>query len=97
MVPVTDSSQSLLVFIMLPLTVSHPWVLGSARQELSLMVTSDPLAPMPTGPGDGPGAISGFALILPLLQPGNCQGPKYRDLASSQAGPVLASGLRKEK
>lgn len=97
MVPVTDSSQSLPAFVMFPLTVSHPWVLGSARQELSLMVTGDPLAPMPSGPGDGPGAISGFALILPLLQPGNCQGPKYRGLASSQAGQVPASGLRKEK
>lgn len=28
------------------------------------MVTADPLAPMPSDPGDRPGAISGFALIL---------------------------------
>lgn len=54
------------------------------------MVTGDLLAPLPSGPGDGPGAISGFALILPLLQPGNCQGPKYRGPARSQAGPAAA-------
>ena len=61
------------------------------------MVTGDPLAPLPSGPGDGPGAISGFALILPLLQPGNCQGPKYRGPARSQAGPAAAvSGLGKK-
>lgn len=56
------------------------------------MVTGDPLAPTPSDPGDRPGAISGFALILPLPQPGNCQGPKYRGPASSQAGPEPASG-----
>lgn len=51
------------------------------------MVTADPLAPMPSDPGDRPGAISGFALILSLPQPGNCQGPKYRGPTSSRAGP----------
>lgn len=61
------------------------------------MVTGDPLAPTPSDPGDRPGAISGFALILPLPQPGNCQGPKYRGPASGQAGPEPASGLGKEK
>lgn len=61
------------------------------------MVTGDPLAPTPSGPGDGPGAISGFALILPFPQTGNCQGPKYRGPTRSQAGPVPASGLGKEK
>lgn len=61
------------------------------------MVTGDPLAPLPSGPWDNPGAISGFALILPLLQPGNCQGPKYRGPARSQAGPAAAvSGLGKK-
>lgn len=62
------------------------------------MVTDDPLAPTPSGPGDRPGAISGFVLILPLPQPGNCQGPKYRGPARSQARPAAAvSGLGKEK
>ena len=59
---------------------------SSARQELSLIMTSDCLAPTPSGPGDRPGTISGFALILPLPQPANCQGAKYRGPASSQAG-----------
>lgn len=61
------------------------------------MVTGDPLAPTPGGPGDGPGAISGFALILPFPQTGNCQGPKYRGSIRSQAGPAPASCLGKEK
>lgn len=52
------------------------------------MVTSDPLAPTPSGPGDGPGAILGFTLILPIPQPGDCQGPKYRGPTRSQAGPA---------
>ena len=62
------------------------------------MVTSGQLAPTPSGPGDGPGTISGFTLILPVPQPGNCQGPKYRGPTRSQAGPAAAvNGLEKEK
>lgn len=49
-------------------------------------MTGNRLAPTPSGPGDGPRTISRFTLILPLPQPGNCQGAKYRGLASSQAG-----------
>lgn len=95
--PLADSFQSLPVSVLLPPTVSHSWVPGSPRQGLSLMVTGDPLAPTPSGPGDGPRAISGFALVLPLPQPGNCQGPKYRGPTRSQAGPAVASGLGKEE
>lgn len=95
--PVTDSFQSPPVPVLFPPTITHPWVPGSARQKLSLTVTGDPLAPTPSGPGDSPGAISGFALILYLPQPGNCQDPKYRGPTSSQAGPAAASGLGKEK
>lgn len=64
--PLADSFQSLPVSVLLPPTVSHPWVPGSPRQGLSLMVTGDPLAPTPVALGTGPGLFQGLPWSSPF-------------------------------
>lgn len=61
------------------------------------MVTGDPLAPLPSGPGEQSRGYFRICPDPPLLQTGNCQGPKYRGPARSQAGPAAAvSGFGEE-